>query len=81
MLATIPTNAITRGVTPVTPLGEGSVTYGVYQHSSGPQGGFVVKEQQDGRVVHGHLYDHATPVKVFRHKAPAQRYADKLTYA
>ncbi len=60
---------------------EGIISYGVYQHSSGPQGGFVVKELENGRVVHGHLYDGATAVKLFRHKAPAQRFADKLTYA
>jgi hypothetical protein len=63
------------------PSAYGIISYGVYQHSSGPQGGFVVKELEDGRVVHGHLYDAATPVATYRHKAPAQRFADKLNYA
>lgn len=50
--------------------------YGVFQHSSGPQGGFVVRTMD--RLLDP--YHTMKPVRVFKREADAQRHANKLTF-
>ena len=57
-------------------------TYGVFPHSSGPEGGFVVRTMLDGTAAAPYL--HAVPVRlpggvaVFKREKTAQRCADRL---
>ena len=55
-----------------------TVSYGIFQHSSGPQGGYVAREMIGG--VSYAPYHAATALKVYKRRADAERYADKLTY-
>lgn len=50
--------------------------YGVYLHSSGAYGGYVVRTRYDGWCPAP--YKHAEPVKVYQHEKAAQKWADKL---
>jgi hypothetical protein len=50
-------------------------TYGVFQHSSGPQGGFVVRTLHDGWVASP--YNAADAVATYKRENAAQQYADK----
>ena len=51
-------------------------TFGVFEHSSGPQGGFVVRTIYDGWCPYP--YSNSEPVKVYQREHAAQRYADHL---
>ena len=53
--------------------------WGVFQHSSGPQGGYVVRSvDENGRATDLKNYGSQTPLKVFKRESAAQRFADKL---
>lgn len=54
--------------------------YGVFQHSSGPQGGYVVRSgerREDGTYYFAMPYQHETPLSVSKSQKLAQRDADK----
>jgi hypothetical protein len=53
-------------------------TYGVFQHSSGPQGGYVARPMYDGWAPAP--YSKVTPLFVYKRRADAERRADRLTY-
>lgn len=50
--------------------------YGVFLHSSGRQGGYVVRSKRDGS--YASPYNSQRPQREFRRESDAQRYADKL---
>lgn len=52
------------------------VTYGVYLHSTGRQGGFVPRTQYDG--IAPNPYSQAQPVKVCKTMLGAETFAEKL---
>ena len=52
------------------------ITFGVYQHSSGPQGGFIPRTRYDGWAPAP--YSQATPVKVYKRLSAAERHCDRL---
>jgi len=55
--------------------------YGVFEHSSGPQGGYVVRigeRLDDGSLYFPMPYQHTTPKAISKSEKLAQRQADKL---
>lgn len=55
--------------------------YGVFQHSSGAQGGYVVRSgerRDDGSLYFAMPYQHVEPVAVSKSQKLAQRKADQL---
>lgn len=55
--------------------------FGIYQHSSGPQGGFVVRTlhpTSDGRMAACNPYSHMEPMKEYKTELGAQTFCDKL---
>lgn len=52
------------------------VTYGVFLHSSGEQGGWVVRTMYDGWTPAP--YSHAEPVATYKRMYAAEKYADRL---
>lgn len=56
--------------------GDQEITYGVYLHSSGEQGGYVVRTMWDGWCPKP--YSHAKPLRVYKRKSAAEKYADRL---
>jgi hypothetical protein len=51
-------------------------TFGVYLHSSGTQGGYVVRTMRDGTAAAPYL--HVRPVHTYKREYLAQLMADKL---
>ena len=51
-------------------------TYGVFAHSSGPNGGYVVRTLRNGWVAAP--YSATDALRVFKREAIARRHADKL---
>jgi len=59
-----------------------TAVYGVFQHSSGIEGGYVSREGWKTDTGHSFPspYSAQIPIKVFRRKADAERHADILTF-
>ncbi len=65
------------GLQPYTPPKAEAVTYGVFLHSTGKSGGYVVRTiYSSGRAANP--YNNASPMRTFKRKNAAQNYADKL---
>ncbi|HKB40461.1 MAG TPA: hypothetical protein VKD72_28815 [Gemmataceae bacterium] len=56
-----------------------SFTFGVFVHSTGPQGGIVVRTMINGEAAAPYRAEDA--LRVYKRKVFAQRYADRLNGA
>lgn len=57
--------------------------WGVFQHSSGAEGGYVAREgwtKDDGEYGFSSPYSQQTPIHVYKRQHDAEKHAERLTY-